>query len=238
MNESAQYSVQSRTLPFCCLVAAICGVMACSQDANLGKGPVAPSDSGSHAGGDTHAGGVVTSAGTGGTPSSPSAGAAGTSSQAGSGGTLETAGTGSGGTGELPGDAGASGSGGSGDGNGVMLTAVYLPGSGVVRAKWHNGTDATIFLRGCATTDGWYREGDEWKKYGAFAVCANEGLEVEVAAGATYEDPAGGVPPARGDNVWRLVGPYGTGCTPGVKFSEANCGTLFEATSVNEITTN
>jgi hypothetical protein len=234
MNESAQYRFPSRTLPFCCLMAGICGLMACSEDANLGKSPIVESESGSHAGG------VVISAGTGGTPPAPSGGAAGTSSQAGSGGTLDTAGTSAGGTGEIAGEAGvtAGGSGGSDDGNGVMLTAVYLPASGVVRAKWYNGTDATIFLRGCSTTDGWYREGDEWKEYGAFAACATEGPEVQVAAGATYDDLAGGVPPARGDNVWRLVGPYGTGCTPGVKFSEANCAALLEATSVNEITTN
>jgi hypothetical protein len=233
MIESAQYRVPSRALPFLCLMTGMCGVMACSEDANLGKSPIVVSESGSHAGGD------VASAGSAGTTPAPSGGAAGTSSQAGSGGTLTTAaGTASGGTGELTGEAGATaGSGGSNDGNGVMLTAVYLPASGVVRARWYNGTDSTIFLRGCSTTDGWYREGDEWKKYGAFAVCAVEGPEVQVAAGATYEDLAGGVPPARGDNVWRLVGPYGTGCTAGVKFSEANCAVVLEATSANEITT-
>jgi hypothetical protein len=90
-------------------------------------------------------------------------------------------------------------------------------------------------LRGCATADGWYREGGDWKEYGAFAVCVMEGPAVEVAPGATYNDPAAGVPPARGDNVWRLIGPYGTGCTSEVKFSEANCAELHEATSVNEV---
>jgi hypothetical protein len=229
MNESARRPVQSRALSCCCLLVAIWGLTACSDDANLGKSPGGSSEAGSQAGG------VVATAGNGGAPAAsvPSGGAAGTFSQAGSGEVVDTAGTG--GTGASAGGAGAAGSGGADDGNGVTLTAVYLPGSGVVRARWHNGTDATIFLRGCSTTDAWYREGGDWKKYGAFAVCVVEGPEVEVAAGATYEDPAGGVPPARGDNVWRLVGPYGTGCTTGVKFSEANCSALHEATSANEI---
>jgi hypothetical protein len=127
--------------------------------------------------------------------------------------------------------------GGTGGAGGVILTAVYGAGSGGITASWYNGTGTTIFLRGCSTTDGWYSEAGEWKKYGAFALCTVETLAVALPAGETHRDLAGGVPPNRGDNVWRLVGPYGTGCTPGVKFSEANCATLHDATSVNEVST-
>jgi hypothetical protein len=158
-----------------------------------------------------------------------SGGNTGTGGVAATGGTLSTGGAGEGGE--------SAGAGGAGGHHGVILTAVREASSGMVNAEWYNSTDTTIFLRGCSTTNGWYREAGEWKQYGAFAVCAMEGLAVEVPAGHTYQDPVGGVPPDRGDNVWRLVGPYGTGCTRGVKFSQANCAELHEATSVNEVST-
>jgi hypothetical protein len=103
-----------------------------------------------------------------------------------------------------------------------------------IAAEWTNGSDETIFLRGCMTADGWYREGSEWLEYGAFAQCAVEGTAVEVAAGATYLDISA-LPPERGDNVWRLVGPYGVGCTPGEPLSQASCASTFELTSSNEV---
>jgi hypothetical protein len=103
-----------------------------------------------------------------------------------------------------------------------------------IAAEWTNGTDEPIFLRGCMTVDGWYREGSEWLEYGALAQCAAETLAVEVAPGATYLDVSV-LPPDRGDNVWRLVGPYGVDCTPGETFSEAGCSSTFELTSVNEV---
>jgi len=149
-----------------------------------------------------------------------------------------SAGAGSaGGVGGSGASAGTAGAGGAAGVEGVLLTAVLLEPSGFVNAEWHNGTGTKIFLRGCATSDGWYREAGQWKKYGVFAACTVEGLAVEVAPGATYVDVVGGVPPSRGDDVWRLQGPYGIGCTSGVKFSEANCAELHEAISSNEVTT-
>jgi hypothetical protein len=228
MNESTERPVLRRAIPVCFFIGAMLGLAACSDDASLGKKPTLAIDNDPQ-----NMGGTVDTGMRGGAPNQPSGGAAGTATQAGAGGAGAVDSVGAGGVGESGG--GAAAAGGSDGGDGVVLTALYLPGSGTVAAEWYNGTDATIFLRGCSTTDGWYREGGDWLEYGAFAVCAMEGPEVEVAPGETYRDPAAGVPPARGDNVWRLVGPYGTGCTPGVRFSEANCAELFETTSVNEV---
>ena len=150
------------------------------------------------------------------------------------GGQAGTAGTSTGGTGGAAG-AGLGGSGGSNGGDGVTLTVIYTQGAGVMTAQWYNGTGSTIFLRGCATADGWYREGAEWKEYGALATCTTPLPARELAPGASYRDPAAGFPPNRGDNVWRLVGPYGSDCTSGVILEDADCAELHEATSVNEV---
>lgn len=233
MNESAKRSARSGTTPLCGVILGVWGLVACREDARFGSNPSAMPEGGSPAGGSVATAGIGgTTHQAGGTPHQASSGAGGLPSHAGSGGVLETAGAA--GTEQVVAGAGGVGS----DGDGVKLTALYLPGSGVVRAKWQNGTDSAIFLPGCSTVDGWYREGDEWKKYGSFAACATEGPGVEVAAGATYGDPAAGIPPDRGDNVWRLVGSYGTACTPGVEFSAANCAEVHEVTSVNEVTVN
>jgi hypothetical protein len=273
MNQPARRRTARLAIPTYCVVAGVLGLVACSDDASLGKKLSVESETGGSPtdtgqGGHTTAQGGSTSGGTGsgGTTSAsggradatggvgetggaagnanPSGGASGSTTTGGvvetggkiaTGGVAETGGTlSSGGAGEGGESAGA---GGAGNRDGVILTALYLAGSGVVNAEWYNGTDTTIFLRGCSTTNGWYREGGEWKAYGAFAVCAMEGPAVEVPAGETYRDLVGGVPPNRGDNVWRLVGPYGTGCTTGVKFSQANCAELHDATSVNEVST-
>jgi hypothetical protein len=186
------------------------------------SGPTEPDDVASAgSGGSASAGGRAGAAG--------NAGSAGTTGNAGSGGIAGAIGDGG-----ATNDAGSAGH--AGTDVGVRLTAVRESGTTRVLGEWHNGSGVTIFLRGCSTTDGWYREGGTWKEYGAFAVCAQEGLAVEVPAGADHRDPAGGTPPNRGDGVWRLVGPYGIGCRSGVRFSEANCAEIIEVTSVNEIT--
>jgi hypothetical protein len=276
MNQSAGRFTARFAIPVYSVVAGAVGLVACSDDASLGKklgiesgtgGSMTDMSEGGHTSGhggstpggtSTVSGGTVTATGghaqtsggigelggSGGSAHPSSGGATGGSAHASTGGIVESGGTGgvaatggalsTGGAGEGGESAGAGGAGGH---HGVILTAVREASSGMVNAEWYNGTDTTIFLRGCSTTNGWYREGGEWKQYGAFAVCAMEGLAVEVPAGQTYQDLVGGVPPDRGDNVWRLVGPYGTGCTRGVKFSQANCAELHEATSVNEVST-
>ena len=227
MKESSARLVNHPKIPIYCLLASLLGLGACSTDANLGS--MADGSSGAAAA-DNQGGAAGTSV------LPPMAGAVGDS--AGTGGSGASAGAGSpGGMGGSGASAGTAGAGGAAGVEGVLLTAVLQEASGFVSAEWHNGTSAKIFLRGCATADGWYREGGEWKKYGVFAACTVEGLAVEVAPGATYRDAVGGVPPSRGDNVWRLQGPYGIGCTSGVKFSEANCAELHEAISSNEVTT-
>lgn len=121
----------------------------------------------------------------------------------------------------------------------VTLRAVVLEtspgGPPGIAAEWTNDTEQPIFLRGCMTADGWYREGSEWLEYGAFAQCVVEGTAVEVAPGESHLDMTG-LPPERGDGVWRLVGPYGVGCTPGETLSAGECTTMFEVTSTNEVT--
>jgi len=257
MKESSARLVNHPKIPIYCLLASLLGLGACSTDANLGSmadgssGAAAADNQGGAAGTSVlppMAGAVGDSAGTGGSGASAGAGSpggmggsgasAGAGSPGGMGGSGASAGAGSpGGMGGSGASAGTAGAGGAAGVEGVLLTAVLQEASGFVSAEWHNGTSAKIFLRGCATADGWYREGGEWKKYGVFAACTVEGLAVEVAPGATYRDAVGGVPPSRGDNVWRLQGPYGIGCTSGVKFSEANCAELHEAISSNEVTT-
>lgn len=263
MNQCVGLAVTQRSILISVVTAGILGLAACSDDANLGKkGAETGGDGGSAAttggsassftggassgggkstgGSSPNTGGIVETGGTGGTGTGgtsnpPLGGAAGASTRGGAAGEGEGAGAGAGGVGGA--SAGAAGSGGSDSRDGVILTALLDDASGRVNAEWYNGTDTTVFLRGCSTTDGWYREAGVWKQYGAFAACAVEGLAIELAAGATHLDLAGGVPPDRGDNVWRLVGPYGTGCTSGVKFSQANCTELHEATSSNEVGT-
>jgi len=116
---------------------------------------------------------------------------------------------------------------------GVVLTIVVDDGSIGPYALWYNGTDESIFLRGCSTVDAWYQEDGEWVEYGALANCAMETEIVELNAGASQSEilPAA---PERGDGVWRLTGPYGVGCTPGNLFGEADCDETFEVTSYNE----
>lgn len=102
-----------------------------------------------------------------------------------------------------------------------------------IAAEWTNGTNETIFLRGCLSADGWYREATQWVEHGALAVC-DAVIAPEVAPGATYLDvPV--VPPDRGDNVWRLTGPYAVGCTPGETLDQADCAGRFELSSENEV---
>jgi len=246
MKESSARRVIHAKIPIYCLIAGILGLGACSTDANLGRmgdgssGAAAEDNPGGAAGTSVVppvAGAVGDSAGTGGAGESAGAGSPG-GGTGGTGGSGASAGAGSpGGMGGSSESAGTAGAGGAVGVEGVLLTAVLQEGSGFVNAEWHNGTGTKIFLRGCATADGWYREAGQWNKYGVFAACTVEGLAVEVAPGATYVDVVGGVPPSRGDNVWRLQGPYGIGCTSGVKFSEANCAELHEAISSNEVTT-
>jgi hypothetical protein len=240
-----------------CVLASAWALAGCSDDANLGFDPNEleaggiggsanagmggggrADGAGADSGGASNTGGTNSSLGgtaqggaspnTGGTAepngmagaSEPVAGgSAGSSPRAGAGGTAGSVGT---------------GEGGQQSGDGVVLTAVL--DAGQIFAEWHNGSESPIFLRGCATADGWYREADEWIEHGAFALCAVEGPVVEVAAGATHRDPLGGTPPDRGDNVWRLVGPYGSDCTAGARFSAADCAAVHEAISANVVT--
>lgn len=123
--------------------------------------------------------------------------------------------------------------------NGVALSlvpGVIIDGMGSIDAQWRNNRQESIFLRGCVTTDAWYREDGEWIEYGAFSSCAMETAMVEIQPGGTYRDK-NGTPPERGDDVWRLTGPWGIGCTPGALFSEDTCSEVFEATSTNEVST-
>lgn len=122
----------------------------------------------------------------------------------------------------------------------VVLTAVVVPvtpdGTRGIAAEWTNGTDHAIFLRGCATADGWYLQGQEWREHGPFAVCTTETPAVEVGPGETYLDLAGAAPPPnRGSNVWRLVARYGTGCRSGELFGASECREVHELTSVNQL---
>ena len=75
------------------------------------------------------------------------------------------------------------------DVDGVVLTAVIgtlSDGTEAIIGEWSNGTDETIFLRGCDTTDGEYLdENGAWQLYGAFAQCAVETEAVEIAPGET-----------------------------------------------------
>jgi hypothetical protein len=57
---------------------------------------------------------------------------------------------------------------------------------------------------------------------------------VEIAPGESRRFDLG-LPPERGSNVWRVMGPYGVGCTPGEKLSEADCREVFETTSTNRL---
>lgn len=120
----------------------------------------------------------------------------------------------------------------------VVLRAIVGEGgsddSSSIIAEWTNGTDDPVFLRGCTTVDGEYLDSGAWINHGAFAQCAVETMAIEVAPGATYLDPA--LPlPDRGDTVWRLIGSYGIGCSPGELLSEAGCAQLLKLTS-NEVT--
>lgn len=122
----------------------------------------------------------------------------------------------------------------------VVLTAVIVPvtpdGTRGIAAEWTNGTDQVIFLRGCATADGWYLQGREWREHGPFAVCTAETPAVEVGPGETYLDLVGAAPPPnRGSNVWRLVARYGTGCRSGELFGASECREVHELTSVNQL---
>jgi hypothetical protein len=139
------------------------------------------------------------------------------------------------------GNAGVSGGSPSDGGGGVVLTAIVVPvtpdGALGIAAEWSNGTDQSIFLAGCSTVDGWYLQGGEWQKYGAFASCVAEGNAVEVRAGETYVDRTGAAPPPahRGSNVWRLVGKYGVDCRSGAPLGASECSELHELTSVNQV---
>jgi hypothetical protein len=113
----------------------------------------------------------------------------------------------------------------------VVLTIVV--GTLGPLAQWYNGTEESIFLRGCSTVDAWYREDGEWIEYGALANCAVETEIVEVTPGTGRTEPLP-TAPERGDDIWRLVGPYGVGCTPGSLFSDGECDETFEVTSYNE----
>lgn len=123
----------------------------------------------------------------------------------------------------------------------VVLTAVVMTvrpnGTLGIAAEWANGTGEPIFLRGCSSVEGWYLQGGEWIRYGAFAQCAAETKAVEVGPGETYVDVTGAVasPPNRGTNVWRLVGKYGVGCRREQLFSASECRETHEVTSVNHI---
>lgn len=125
-------------------------------------------------------------------------------------------------------------------GSAVVLTAVVVPvtpdGALGIAARWVNGSDRVIFLRGCATADGWYLQDGEWREHGAFGTCMVETNAVAVAPGATHVDLAGaGPPPNRGSNVWRLVARYGTGCRNGEILAASECSELHDIVSVNQV---
>lgn len=246
----------------CVVITGAWALAACSGNANLGENPnplhgagmsgvagtgveetggsinQGGSDAGGQSGGSS-GGGKPSSGGAAQAGSPPTtAGVSGMDGTAGT--TTEVGGAGGRGPGGMGGAIAGADSGGMGgidSGDGVTLTAILEEDTGYVFAEWHNGTETPIFLRGCSTTDAFYRSGDSWVPHGAFAVCAVEGPAVEVAPGAVYRDPAGGKPPERGDNVWRLSGPYGIGCTAGAKFSEASCAQTLQATSINDVST-
>lgn len=100
-------------------------------------------------------------------------------------------------------------------------------------AYWYNGTEDVVYLRGCSTVDAWYRDGDDWVEYGPLASCTAETEVVELNPNGLHAETLPEAP-ARGDDVWRLTGPYGVGCTPGALFSEAGCDEVVEVTSFNE----
>lgn len=123
---------------------------------------------------------------------------------------------------------------------GVQLRAVVTEvsdGASGIAGEWTNGLDEPIFLQGCSTTSGWYRDGNEWIENGGFVLCFAEGPMVVVGPGEVYVDFAG-VPPAnRGTNTWRLQGSYGVGCVPAEGlFSESQCAAVTEIISENEVT--
>lgn len=120
----------------------------------------------------------------------------------------------------------------------VVLSGILTDEAGqhTIMAQWDNGTDQTIYLRGCSTTDGLYLEDGTWQRYGAFVQCTVEGPAVELAPGERYQDVVGAsAPPERGDGVWRLQGPYGIGCNSGQELSLAGCTEVIDLESENEV---
>jgi hypothetical protein len=110
----------------------------------------------------------------------------------------------------------------------ITLTAIW---DGQLHALWRNGTDRSVFLRGCGSVDLWQHFWNSWLNDGQqFVVCAAEVEAVELPPGATYADPYSCVPDD-GAGAYQLAGPYGTNCTRGLPLAQAHCASLETATS-------
>jgi len=122
-------------------------------------------------------------------------------------------------------------------GGGVTLTArvgAVSPNDelGLI-GEWHNGSDQTIFLAGCGEFEAEYQDSTgAWVNVGWFFVCNEEPVAIGLAPGQTKSDGAE-APHPNGivATTWRLTGFYGVGCTPGVKFSQADCAQRVKLTS-------
>ena len=175
---------------------------------------VIPGDGGTGSGGNAGTGGAGGTRG----------GTSGTSATGGAGGKGGTGGAGGGGTTAMGGNGGTP--------SGVVLTASY---DGKIQGTWQNFTSQSIFLRGCGTVD-WSRiEGSSWVVHGAFVTCSWEGVAIEVAAGGSFTESWSGTPTTPiTAGTYRLSGPYGVGCTPGLGLTQAGCSAMPQVTS-NEL---
>lgn len=134
---------------------------------------------------------------------------------------------GSGGTGGLGGAAGSDNQ------SGVVTLTATVTAQGLF-PEWHNGTDQTIFLPGCASAQVGYWNGDAWVNLGGLAQCTVEPPARQVPAGETFTDPAGGPPNQPEGTTYRFVGEYGVECISDERLSEADCAERIELVS-NEV---
>ena len=101
----------------------------------------------------------------------------------------------------------------------VVDHAAYQAGA-TIDPRWENPTDESIFLPGCTTVLIERDNGSGWDSLGPPAICAWEGIAVEVASGSTYTEPLVTLTEA---GTYRFTGSYSFGCTAGEPLSEAAC---------------
>jgi hypothetical protein len=112
----------------------------------------------------------------------------------------------------------------------VVDSATYSAGA-TIDPRWENPTDESIFLPGCTTVLIERQNGSGWDLLGPPAVCAWEGITVDVASGSSYTEP---LVTLTEPGTYRFTGSYSFGCTADVPLSEAACqrGPIPTASSV------